>query len=266
MNVDIAFSPCPNDTFVFHAMLHGGIHTDPFTFVPHIADIEELNHLAFKETYPITKLSFYAFLLLKDRYVLLDSGSALGYGCGPLLVAKQSLASIKDARIAVPGRYTTAYLLFQLWQGGCKHIEFMRFDQILPAIASGRLDAGLIIHEGRFVHPAYGCIKIVDLGQWWETQTHQPIPLGCIAIHKEMLEHKSTIESFLRASTGYAMDHPNASKEFIKTYAQELDDRVIAEHISLYVNKFTLSLGQAGRSAIKTLEEKARCQGILPSV
>jgi 1,4-dihydroxy-6-naphthoate synthase len=266
MNLDVAFSPCPNDTFVFHAMLNRCIDTNPFNFIPHIADIEELNHLAFKQTYPVTKLSFYAFLLLKDRYALLDSGSALGYGCGPLLVARPSLESIQDARIAVPGRYTTAYLLLQLWQGGYKHIEFTRFDQILPGIASGRFDAGLIIHEGRFVYPAYNCIKIVDLGQWWESMTYQPIPLGCIAIRKDMLDHKSAIESMLRASTDYAMNHPDASKEFIKLHAQELDDRVIAEHISLYVNEFTLSLGEAGRSAIETLEERAKCQGILPSV
>lgn len=263
MNVDIAFSPCPNDTFIFHALLHGLIDIRPFNFISHLADIEELNTLAFKETYPVTKLSFYAYLLLKDRYSLLDSGSALGYGCGPLLVARQSLESAQDARIAVPGRYTTAYLLLQLWQKGFKQIEFTRFDQILPGIASGRFDAGLIIHEGRFVYPDYHCKKIVDLGQWWESETHRPIPLGCIAIHKDMLNHKSAVESMIRASTAYATDHPDASREFVKTHSQEIDEGVIAEHISLYVNEFTLSLGQTGISAVKILEEKARCQGIL---
>jgi 1,4-dihydroxy-6-naphthoate synthase len=263
MNVDVAFSPCPNDTFIFHALIHGCIDTAPFRFSPRIADVEGLNTLAFAGACHVTKLSFYAYLLLKDRYELLDAGAALGYGCGPLLVAGRQLASIQDARIAVPGRYTTAYLLLQLWERGCRHIEFTRFDQILPGIAGGLYDAGIVIHEGRFVYPAYNCIKIVDLGEWWESKTSLPIPLGCIAIRRDMLRHKDAVESLLRASVGYAMNNPAASRDFIKSHAQELDDQVISDHISLYVNDFTLSLGETGRRAIKTLEEMAQCQAIL---
>ncbi len=263
MNIDVAFSPCPNDTFIFHALIHGDIDTAPFNFTPHIADVEELNNLAFTRTYPVTKLSFYAFLLLRDRYELLDAGAALGYGCGPLLVAKKPLASIRDARIAVPGRYTTAYLLLQLWQGGLRHIEFTRFDQILPGIADGLYDAGLIIHEGRFVYGAYNCIKIVDLGEWWEEQTGLPIPLGCIALRKDMSLHKDAIELMLQASVVYAMHNPEAAKDFIKLHAQELDDRVISEHISLYVNEFTLALGEIGAKAMETLKEMAQCRAVL---
>jgi len=263
MNIDIAFSPCPNDTFIFHALIHGCIDTAQFRFTPHIADVEELNTLAFRGTCAVTKLSFYAYLLLKDRYELLDAGSALGYGCGPLLVAGKPLTSIQDARIAVPGRYTTAYLLLQLWQGRCNHVEFTRFDQILPGIAKGMYDAGIIIHEGRFVYPTYNCIKIIDLGEWWEKETGLPIPLGCIAIRRDMLQYKDAIESLLRASVGHAMNNPSASGEFTKSHAQELDDQVISEHISLYVNDFTLSLGETGRRAVTTLEERARCREIL---
>lgn len=263
MNIDVAFSPCPNDTFIFHALIHGCIDNAPFRFTPLIADVEELNALAFAGSYPVTKLSFYAYLLLRDRYELLDAGAALGYKCGPILVAKKPIVSFEDAWIAVPGRYTTAYLLLQLWQKGCKHIEFTRFDQILPGIARGMYDAGLIIHEGRFVYPEYNCVKIIDLGEWWESQTGLPIPLGCIAIRKDMSQHKGAIESLLKASVAHAMNKPAASRDFIKLHAQELDDQVISDHISLYVNDFTLSLGETGMRAIKTLEEMAQCQAVL---
>jgi len=263
LNIDVAFSPCPNDTFIFHALIHGCVDTAPFSFTPHIADVEELNTLAFAGSYPITKLSFYAYLMLRDRYELLESGAALGYGCGPLLIAKKPLVSFEVARIAVPGRYTTAYLLLRLWQKGCRYIEFTRFDQILPGVASGLYDAGLVIHEGRFVYPAYNCIKIVDLGEWWESQTSLPIPLGCIALRKDMSRYKGAIESRLRASVAYAMNNPQASRDFIRLHAQELNDQVISDHISLYVNDFTLSLGETGMGAIKTLEDMAQCQAIL---
>jgi 1,4-dihydroxy-6-naphthoate synthase len=263
VNLDIAFSPCPNDTFIFHALIHQLIDTYPHTFTPHIADVEELNMRAFDRNYAVTKLSFCAYLSLKDRYTLLDSGSALGFGCGPLLVAGRQLGSLENARIAVPGKYTTAFLLLRLWHTGLKHIEIVRFDEILPGITSGRFDAGLIIHEGRFVYPSYNCVQIVDLGQWWESQTGLPIPLGCIAIRNDLLEYKSAMEGFVRASLVYARNNPAASCEFIKSHAQEMDDTVTREHISLYVNQFSLSLGEAGMEAIRTLEEKARCSKVL---
>jgi 1,4-dihydroxy-6-naphthoate synthase len=263
VNFDIAFSPCPNDTFIFHALINQLIDTYPHTFTPHIADVEELNMKAFEQTYAVTKLSFCAYLCLKDRYTLLDSGSALGFGCGPLLVAGKQLESLENARIAVPGRYTTAFLLLRLWHSGLKHVEFVCFDEILPGIASGRFDAGLIIHEGRFVYPSYNCVQIVDLGQWWESQTGLPIPLGCIAIRNDLLEYKIAMEDFVRASLLYARNNPEASRDFIRSQAQEMDDAVIQEHISLYVNEFSLSLGETGMVAIRTLEEKARCNKIL---
>lgn len=262
-DLDIGFSPCPNDTFIFDALVHQRINTAPFRFRPQIADVEELNERGFAQAYPITKLSTYAYLLLKDRYNLLDSGAALGYGCGPMLVARQPLESLKNARIAVPGRYTTAYLLLKIWQGECTQVEFVRFDKILPGVASGRYDAGLIIHESRFVYQKYGCIRIVDLGQWWESETGLPLPLGCIALRRDMSLHKENVEELLRQSVRHAMKHPAEANEFIKLNAQELDDNVISDHISLYVNEFTLSLGETGMQAFGTLEERARCQGVL---
>ena len=277
IELDIGFSPCPNDTFIFDALIHQRIDTAPFRFRPQIADVEELNKRGFAQKHPITKLSFYAYLLLKDRYDLLDSGAALGYGCGPLLVARNQIGGhdpispeigivspdFRDARIAVPGRYTTAYLLLQIWQGKCGRAEFVRFDEILPGVASGKYDAGLVIHEGRFVYQKYNCRKIVDLGQWWETETGLPLPLGCIALRRDMFRYKEAVETLLRQSVRQAMKNPGAANEFIKLHAQELDDQVISDHISLFVNEFTLSLGQTGMRAIEVLEERARCQGIL---
>ncbi|MCL5808004.1 MAG: 1,4-dihydroxy-6-naphthoate synthase [Deltaproteobacteria bacterium] len=277
LELDIGFSPCPNDTFIFDALIHRRIDTAPFRFRSQIADVEELNERAFAGTYPLTKLSFYAYLLLKDRYCLLDSGAALGYGCGPLLIARKggghdpispetgiaSPAWIRDARIAVPGRYTTAYLLLQLWQCGRGNAEFVRFDEILPGVASGRYDAGLVIHEGRFVYQDYDCRKLVDLGQWWEAETGLPLPLGCIALRRDISRHKEAVEALLRQSVDHARRNPRAGIEFIKLHAQELDERVISAHISLYVNEFTLSLGETGMRAVETLEERVRCLGIL---
>ena len=263
--ISIAFSPCPNDTFIFHAMLHNCIDTGDYTFSPHIDDVEALNIAAFEKTFQITKLSFYAYLLLKDDYELLDSGSALGFGCGPLLVMQKGKRFSVDSRIAVPGNYTTAFLLLKLWNPEIKNIAVTRFERILPGVQSGEYDAGLIIHEGRFIYPEYGCIKVIDLGEWWEKETKLPIPLGCIAIRKDpgTIGHKKEVELIIRNSALYAKRNRAASRPFVKKHAQELDDKVIDGHIDLYVNDFTASLGITGQRAIQTLEEMARCKKIL---
>ncbi len=262
--IKIAFSPCPNDTFIFHAMLHGHIDTGAFRFSAYIADVEDLNQKAFARTFPVTKLSFYAYLLLKDHYTLLDAGSALGYKCGPLLVAKSAPKDFAQARIAIPGTYTTAHLLLKLWRPEIQNVIPTRFDLILPGVQSGEFDAGLIIHEGRFIYPEYNCIKIIDLGEWWESETHLPIPLGCIAIRNDIAgDHKEKIESILRHSVAYAFENKDASRAFIKSHAQEMDDTVIDSHINLYVNDFSMSLGETGRKAVETLEEMLRCRKIM---
>lgn len=260
-NINIAFSSCPNDTFVFHAMLNGLVDTHGLSFSAHIDDIESLNRHAKNGLYQVTKLSFAAWLKLRDKYELLDSGAALGFGCGPLLVARSNDLSVADALVAVPGIDTTANMLFKLRYPNAKNITTARFDEILPGIRDGRFDAGVIIHEGRFVFKDYGCVKIIDLGEWWEHETSSPIPLGCIAINRdaETIAHKDVIEYTIRDSVEYAFKNPLASHEYVKSLAQEMDDKVIDQHIRLYVNEFTISLGEKGRKAINKLEEMNGC-------
>ncbi|RPJ18650.1 MAG: 1,4-dihydroxy-6-naphthoate synthase [Desulfobacteraceae bacterium] len=263
--LSIAFSPCPNDTFIFHAMLHDCIDTGGYTFSPHIDDVEALNNAAFKKRFQITKLSFYAYLLLKDDYEILDSGSALGFGCGPLLVIRKDRTFAPDLKVAIPGDYTTAHLLLKLWNPEIRNIAVTRFDNILPGVRSGEFDAGLIIHEGRFIYPSYDCIKVIDLGEWWEKETSLPIPLGCIAIRKDpgTILHKEHIESLIKNSVIYARKNRGASRLFVTKYAQEMDDNVIDGHIDLYVNDFTVSLGMKGENAARKLEEMARWKKII---
>jgi 1,4-dihydroxy-6-naphthoate synthase len=263
--LDIAFSSCPNDTFVFHAMLNNLVDTKNLSFAQYIDDVESLNQLAKKGRYHVSKLSFAAWLKLRDRYELLDSGAALGFGCGPMLVGRSEDIPVEDSFIAVPGIDTTANLLFRLKYPDAKKIKVVRFDEILPGIESGRFDAGVIIHEGRFVFRNYGCEQIIDLGEWWEEETSAPIPLGCIAISRDedTIIHKNSIETIIRDSVSFAFDNPGASRDYVKSLAQEMDDDVIEQHIKLYVNEFTLTLGEKGKKAVETLEEMSECKGIL---
>lgn len=262
---DIGFSPCPNDTFIFHAMLEGLVETKGLRFTPNLYDVEELNRKAFSEAFQISKLSFFAWMHLKDKYDLLDAGSALGFGCGPLLISKTGKMPNKKSTIAIPGKYTTAHLLLKLFNPELENVHVTRFDTILEGVKNGTYDAGLIIHESRFVYKEYGLKKIVDLGEWWETKTRAPIPLGCIAISKtpDAISKKKEVETIIKASVEYGFKNPSASREYIKKYSQELDDSVIDSHINLYVNEFTLSLGDKGRKAIQTLEEMVSCKKIL---
>ena len=261
--IHIGFSTCPNDTFIFHAMLHGLVDTDGLAFTPHLHDVEELNKMAFAQTLHVSKLSFHAYFKLKETYALLDSGAALGFGCGPLLVGRPNTPFLPGAKIAIPGELTTAHLLLQLWNPDIKNVEITRFDHILEGVKTGKYHAGLIIHEGRFIYPDYGCVKIMDLGEWWERETGAPVPLGCIAVRKDEPALKSRIESILSNSVRYALDHRQASRGFVKEHAQELDDEVIDGHINLYVNEFTVSLGDKGLKAVKKLEEMVRWKKIL---
>ncbi len=261
----LAFSSCPNDTFVFHAMTHGLIDTGGSTFTTHIRDVEELNGAAFMGTYDITKLSYHAYLLLRKSYTLLRSGSALGFGCGPLLVARNAPRDLTRATVAIPGTFTTAYMLLRLWNPDIVNIAVARFDEILEGVASGRFDAGLIIHEGRFVYPRYNLEKIIDLGEWWESETGLPIPLGCIAMRSapEFSDALPAISAAIRRSVEYAFDNPEQSSDYVREHAREMDDNVIRQHIGLYVNNFTRDLGDTGEKAVKALEDMALCRGIL---
>jgi 1,4-dihydroxy-6-naphthoate synthase len=195
-------------------MLNNLVDTHGLSFSVHLDDVETLNRQAKQQVHQVTKLSFAAWLKLKDKYDLLDSGAALGFGCGPLLVARSENISIENAIVAVPGLDTTANMLFDLRYPGAKNKTFVRFDEILPGIREGRLDAGVIIHEGRFVFKDYGCVQIIDLGEWWEHKTSSPIPLGCIAIRidNETIVHKEAIESIIRDSVKYAFENPMASR------------------------------------------------------
>jgi len=263
--VNIAFSPCPNDTFIFHAMLNGLVDTGNFNFITHLHDVETLNDSAFTGRFDITKLSFHAYLYLKNKYDLLESGSALGFGCGPLLVKSDSDKKIEEMTIAIPGEYTTAYMLLKLWNPEIDKIKPVRFDKIMAGVQEGKYDAGLIIHEGRFVYQNYGLKSIIDLGEWWEKETSLPIPLGCIAIKNDRFtrDEKDQLNAIIKSSILYALNNRDASEEFIKRFAQELDDRVIENHIKLYVNDFTVDLGDTGHKAIKKLEELAGDKNII---
>ncbi|VEN74198.1 1,4-dihydroxy-6-naphtoate synthase [Candidatus Desulfarcum epimagneticum] len=263
--LDLGISPCPNDTFVFHALIKGRVRAKGLEFNPFLLDVQELNRLAFKGRFHISKLSFHAWLKLKDSYEILDSGAALGRGCGPLVTAKSKDIDLASAKVAIPGELTTAFLLLKLWRPDIQNVAAVPFDQILPGLETGAFDAGLIIHEGRFVYEDRGFVKIVDLGDWWEKETGMPIPLGCLAVKKEgaALSHKKEIEAAIARSASYALENRAASREFIKRRAQEMADDVIDRHIDLYVNDFTLSLGEEGKNAVKTLEEMARWRNLM---
>ncbi len=260
--VTIAYSPCPNDTFIFFRLAQNP------DFSPHLADVETLNREAFSGKYDVTKLSFHAWLLVQENYQLLPVGSALGRGCGPLVICRQDAGDtyrrLPACKVAVPGEYTTAHLLLRLWKPELERRIFMPFDQIMSSVESGEVDAGVIIHEGRFIYKERGFECIQDLGEWWEKETGLPIPLGCIAAHKRLGEEKiGEISRLLENSIRAAFDDPASAAEYIKAHAQELDDEVIGAHIKTYVNDFTLDLGEEGHSAIAKLKEMAKAAGII---
>ncbi|MFW5988903.1 MAG: 1,4-dihydroxy-6-naphthoate synthase [Desulfosudaceae bacterium] len=264
-NLDIAFSPCPNDTFMFHALARHLVDTGDLKFTARLHDIDELNRLAFARTWPVTKMSFFAWLKLRHSYTILDAGAALGYGCGPLLVSRRPERFTPESTVAIPGELTTAHLLLKLWRPDISRAVVTRFDRIMPGVAAGEYEAGLIIHEGRFVFEQYDLKKIVDLGQWWEEETGLPIPLGCIAIQSgpPTGDLRPAVEKAIRASIEHARRDPGAGREYIRSHAREMDEAVIDSHIRLYVNDFSLSLGETGRQAVTTLKERARWAGIL---
>ncbi|MCF7817748.1 MAG: 1,4-dihydroxy-6-naphthoate synthase [Kiritimatiellales bacterium] len=251
------YSTCPNDTFIFCHLTR-----EPDIDV-HLYDVETLNRFAFDKTFDVTKLSFHAWLLLQDEYELLNVGAALGRGCGPLVIAPSAYSLMPNASIAVPGEFTTAHLLLRLWNPELKNRIFMPFDQIMDAVASGEADAGVIIHEGRFVFKERGFQCLEDLGDWWEGRTGLPIPLGCIAAKKSLgPERIAAFEQRLKGSIQAAFDNPASTAEYVKAHAQELDGDVIRQHIKTYVNHFTLDLGDEGRTAIKKLQDMAKTAGI----
>jgi 1,4-dihydroxy-6-naphthoate synthase len=266
--LSLGFSPCPNDTFIFHALVHGladelGLNLAP----PVLADVESLNKWARQGRLDVTKLSFHALGHVLDDYVLLQSGSALGRGCGPLLIANKRFARdrISALRIAIPGQFTTAAMLLRLYEPGCEQLVVMRFDEIMPALARGEVDAGVIIHESRFTYRKEGFVVHQDLGAWWEKTSGCPIPLGGIAARRSLgSERLGLLEKAIRVSIRSAYQDPNASRAYIRRHAQEMDERVTRDHIALYVNDFSVTLGREGTDAVMVFLARGRAAGILP--
>lgn len=265
--LSLGYSPCPNDTFIFFALTHGRIPLPGLAFHHRLEDVETLNRLACAATLDLTKISFHALGHLRKDYALLRSGGALGRGCGPLLVARRglSLAELTGRPIAIPGSLTTAALLLRLYSADFSNLTVMPFDRILPAVRDGLADAGLIIHESRFTFPDYGLDRLLDLGQWWEEQTGLPLPLGGILARRSLgPELIETLEGAVRESVAYARSHPDETSAYIRRHAKELDEDVIRGHIDLYVNDFSLDLGDEGLTAVQELLGRAEDRGLIP--
>jgi len=261
------FSPCPNDTYIFYALANNKIDLRGLEFDFTIEDIETLNQLAFEKKLAISKVSSYAYFHLRKDYIFLKSGAAFGRGCGPLIVAKEDF-TIKERgrfRIGIPGRLTTAFLLLKLYfsvvfKSQLSNLDyiFMPFNEIMGAVKKGFIDAGLVIHEGRFIFAQYGLVKIVDLGEWWEAETDLPIPLGGIIARREIAPDTiKIIEDLIVKSVKYSGNHFDETLGFIKQHSQELEDSVIRQHISLYVNDYTMGIGDKGEKALKELFARA---------
>ena len=258
MKLTLGISPCPNDTFIFDALVHHKIDTEGLEFELVFSDVEQLNKWAFQGKLDITKLSYNAFTHCVNDYILLDSGSALGNNCGPLLIKKPNTILTKDSKIAIPGKYTTANMLLSIaFPKNQNKVEIL-FSEIENQVLEGIVDAGLIIHENRFTYKDKGLDKVSDLGEFWETQTGLPIPLGGIVVKRELpFSEQKKIERVLRKSVEYAFKNPNSSADFVKYHAQEMEKEVVNAHIALYVNDYSISLGKKGRKAVELLFKKS---------
>lgn len=266
----IGFSPCPNDTFIFDAMIHGKIDTEGLVFEAIMEDVEALNQKAFKAELDITKLSYHAYAYLTEKYILLHSGSALGNNCGPLLITKKInenwLQNIENMSIAIPGKYTTANFLLGYAFPQAKNKVEKLFSNIEKSILNEEVEAGVIIHENRFTYAQKGLHKLIDLGEHWEQSTGFPIPLGGIVTRRNFsqeLQHK--INRVLRRSVEYAFANQSDVMSFVRDYAQEMEDAVMMQHINLYVNDYTIDLGDKGKAAVQHLFQKAMQNGLIPN-
>lgn len=269
MELSLAISPCPNDTFIFDALIHHKIDTEGLDFNIHFADVEALNQSALVQHYDITKLSYFAYAFVADHYVLMRSGSALGNNCGPLLIAKKQLSDeqIKSSLIGIPGKYTTAHFLFSLCYPEAKNKSVLLFSDIEDKILQDEIDAGVIIHENRFTYTQKGLHKIVDLGEYWEKEYKVPIPLGGIAIKRTIdKDVQLAVERCIKRSIEFAFEYRDSSKEFVAQYAQEMNPEVCQFHIDLYVNKYSINLGFDGEYAVQTLFKTAADKKIIEEI
>jgi 1,4-dihydroxy-6-naphthoate synthase len=265
-NLSLGYSPCPNDTYIFYALAHNKVTIPGYKIEERLEDVETLNQLALKGLLDLTKASYHALGHLRDRYVLLRSGGALGRGCGPLVIAPKAsdMQGLRGKRIAIPGKLTTANLLLQLYGEGYDNLLTVPFDQIMPTLQRGEADAGVIIHESRFTYREAGFHEIVDLGAWWEEDSGLPIPLGGILARRDLgPETIQAVDQAIRASLEFARQNPQLPRSYIKKHSQELSDTVIDAHIELYVNDFSLNLGEQGIAAVEVLMTRAEERGLI---
>ena len=269
MKLTLGFSPCPNDTFIFDALVHHKIDTEGLEFEVYLGDVEDLNNKAFKSELDITKISYHAYGYLTDNYVLLDAGSALGKGCGPLLVKPSNgkKLDLKNSIIAIPGKHTTANFLLSIAHPEASNKVEVLFSDIEDAVIKGEVDAGLIIHENRFTYQDKGLEKIIDLGEYWEDKTGTLIPLGGIVIKRNISQE--TILKFnkiLRKSIEYAFKNPESPLNYMTEHSQEMDEKVMMQHVELYVNKYSIDLGEEGKNAISQMFNLAQEKEIIPKI
>ena len=263
----IGYSPCPNDTFIFYALVHGKVRVSGLEFNEQLEDVETLNSMALDGKLDITKASYHALGHVREQYTLLRSGGALGRGCGPLVVAKPGtrMMDLKKGPVAIPGKLTTAYLLLRLFDPEIKTILVMPFDRIMDAVSQGTAVAGLIIHESRFTYPLYHLEKMLDLGEWWERYSGLPIPLGGILGKRKLGQSLlRRVETGIPKSLEYARNHPHEVIEYCRKHSQEMDKHVLQSHIDLYVNDLSRDLGDEGIAAVQRLLTEAEKRGIFP--
>ena len=268
MKLTLGLSPCPNDTFIFDALIHHKIDTEGLDFDVFFEDVETLNQKAFRTELDITKLSFYTYMHLLENYILLNSGSALGFGVGPLLISKTefSLSDLQQThlRVGVPGKYTTANFLLHMALPQLQNKQEMVFSSIEDALLHNEIDLGLIIHENRFTYQTKGLKKIMDLGEYWETCSGCAIPLGSIVIKRSLPDTiQQKVDRVIRRSVEFAFEHPKSSLAFIRSHAQAMSEEVIYQHIHLYVNPYSIDLGEEGRRAIALFFEEAIARNII---
>lgn len=264
MKLSLAYSPCPNDCFIFYALAHGKVVPD-IDWDIRLEDVEALNQLAQQGALEVSKISYHAYGHLLDDYVMLRSGGALGNGVGPLIVSKEPLTSLSGKRVAIPGGLTTANLLLRLSQPDDIDICELRYDRIMPAVAADEVDAGLIIHESRFTYPDYGLQKFLDVGEWWENETGLPLPLGGIIAKRELgAETLTSIAEAIRQSLRYAYANRAEAQPYIAAHAQEMSEEVMQKHIDLYVNNYSFDVADEGEKAVVELLGRARARGFMP--
>lgn len=266
MKLTLGYSPCPNDCFIFDALAHEKIDLEGLEFDVQLEDVETLNRKSLAGELDITKLSFHAYAYVLDKYILLRSGSALGFNCGPLLIKKKGAQAkpVEEMKVAIPGKLTTANFLLSLAFPGLKNKTELVFSEIENAVLDGRVDAGLIIHENRFTYQDKGLEKIIDLGEFWDSLIHAPIPLGGIVARRNFdSELLQKINRVIRRSVEFAFENPGSSRAYVRANAQEMSEEVMQKHINLYVNKFSVNLGVQGEEAVELMFKKANETGLL---